>query len=533
MGNKRNRDDKWSWKDSERNPRRYEDPALPPPGRPNRIVPAAKSLRYPSGKAGTNTPTASSTPTSTPAVIPVTTVAGLGNTPTTPREYGWDWDDYGAYSGYGVGTGTGTGTGTGVGAGAGAGGEIKTMPLFSACHKSPCEIHPGVFVGRVTDFEDAVKAGADLLIPLAPVYSEIWKYYDGDIWALPVADYQDLPADILAKKAKQVADMVKSGRKVAIGCMGGHGRTGYFAAAVLGLLGVEDPIRLLREKYCEKAVEADSQIKSLEALFPDALWIGQHKAAKAAVVNTYSKWGTGVSSGEPSFSKVEPSPNGLVPLTDYVQKTVFQRWDHCFQCKFYELKEECTALGIHRSKNDFICSEFTPFSEYKPAMRKKDCIGCGGEDGLVPGVVLEEQPTYDGDIPIHLFLPCPVCHRYQTVAEAGAAIVAIWNGAVLQEGDHERQVVKGQGVWADVNHPDLETLAALEELEDLEELDDPADMVFLGDEDEDEDEGSEEDTTIPTMVAKTIKAVVKARKLPLQLPDQTVGSIEPNTKEDA
>jgi len=54
-----------------------------------------------------------------------------------------------------------------------------------------------------------------------------------------------------------------SGKKVAIFCIGGHGRTGYFTSLLLGKLGIEDPIDYLRKNYCEKAVETNCQVEAI------------------------------------------------------------------------------------------------------------------------------------------------------------------------------------------------------------------------------------------------------------------------------
>lgn len=53
-------------------------------------------------------------------------------------------------------------------------------------------------------------------------------------------------------------------KKVHIGCIGGHGRTGtVMAALVARFLGVKDAIAYVRKNYCEKAVESQSQIDFL------------------------------------------------------------------------------------------------------------------------------------------------------------------------------------------------------------------------------------------------------------------------------
>jgi len=55
-----------------------------------------------------------------------------------------------------------------------------------------------------------------------------------------------------------------SQKKVHVGCIGGHGRTGtVFSALVAVMLGKEDAIDYVRKNYCAKAVESTSQISFL------------------------------------------------------------------------------------------------------------------------------------------------------------------------------------------------------------------------------------------------------------------------------
>jgi len=49
--------------------------------------------------------------------------------------------------------------------------------------------------------------------------------------------------------------------KIHVGCIGGHGRTGMVLAALVRTVGgIEDATAYVREHYCEKAVETDTQI---------------------------------------------------------------------------------------------------------------------------------------------------------------------------------------------------------------------------------------------------------------------------------
>ena len=70
------------------------------------------------------------------------------------------------------------------------------------------------------------------------------------------------------------ARQLKFGRTVHAGCIGGHGRTGTFFAALVAVMSPEttDAIGYVRKNYCSKAVETRGQI--------DFLW--QHYGVKLA-----------------------------------------------------------------------------------------------------------------------------------------------------------------------------------------------------------------------------------------------------------
>jgi len=60
----------------------------------------------------------------------------------------------------------------------------------------------------------------------------------------------------------QIITRINSGIDCIIFCQGGHGRTGYIAASVLGALGIEDPIAEIR-KTCKDMIESSEQINSI------------------------------------------------------------------------------------------------------------------------------------------------------------------------------------------------------------------------------------------------------------------------------
>jgi len=58
------------------------------------------------------------------------------------------------------------------------------------------------------------------------------------------------------------------GKKIHIGCIGGHGRTGLVIAAVKAVWDDElDAINWVRDNYCKKAVESRKQVKFLGKYF--------------------------------------------------------------------------------------------------------------------------------------------------------------------------------------------------------------------------------------------------------------------------
>lgn len=66
------------------------------------------------------------------------------------------------------------------------------------------------------------------------------------------------------KMVAWAADQIRAGKKLHAGCIGGHGRTGTFLAALVKhMMGTEDAITYVRENYCHKAVESTEQVNFL------------------------------------------------------------------------------------------------------------------------------------------------------------------------------------------------------------------------------------------------------------------------------
>lgn len=81
----------------------------------------------------------------------------------------------------------------------------------------------------------------------------------------PVSD-GSAPADpeSFRKMVDWTLDQLKQGKKVHVGCIGGHGRTGTFLAALVAVhTGNTKAVEYVRENYCKSAVESTSQVNFL------------------------------------------------------------------------------------------------------------------------------------------------------------------------------------------------------------------------------------------------------------------------------
>lgn len=93
-----------------------------------------------------------------------------------------------------------------------------------------------------------------------------WK--KGDEFLYHISDMSP-PKDeaSFVKMLKWVHAQLEAGAKVHAGCIGGHGRTGlFFAALRYHITGDENAIEYVREHYCKKAVESEKQVNFLAKL---------------------------------------------------------------------------------------------------------------------------------------------------------------------------------------------------------------------------------------------------------------------------
>lgn len=123
----------------------------------------------------------------------------------------------------------------------------------------------------------------------------------------PITDMQ-APADpeLFHQLIDWTCNQLQAGKKVHAGCMGGHGRTGTFLAAVVAqMAGMKDAIQYVRKHYCEKAVETNTQIKFLMKEFGVSS-VGESKKLQV-IGGKSSSWDK---TWEPGYSY--PSSSGYV-----------------------------------------------------------------------------------------------------------------------------------------------------------------------------------------------------------------------------
>lgn len=142
--------------------------------------------------------------------------------------------------------------------------KTKTIAKYAPCHKIT-EIYDNFFLmGRSSESLFVRAYNPDIIVPLAGTSDDLYKQgFKGEFYYYPIPDYGTLPQEVLNKLVLKIVASITCGAKVGMYCLGGHGRTGYVAACVLGVLGIQDPINYLWTRYCTKAIESREQLKSI------------------------------------------------------------------------------------------------------------------------------------------------------------------------------------------------------------------------------------------------------------------------------
>src|SRR5262245_51774694 len=154
--------------------------------------------------------------------------------------------------------------------------ETQMRPYVSS-RRLCWEVHPPLTVGRGRviyggNCTSPVVKDADLYVGLDVSFRKT-----SDIHIAFIIQDGGVPEDVEGFKAlvTWVSDQLDLGRKVHVGCIAGHGRTGLLLTALVAERGVSgDPIAYVRQRYCRAAVETLTQVNFLV----------EHYACKAASV---------------------------------------------------------------------------------------------------------------------------------------------------------------------------------------------------------------------------------------------------------
>ena len=153
--------------------------------------------------------------------------------------------------------------------GGGYGGTYKHKPRCHTTHK-PIKLGNGEILGGACG---SPRDGYDIYIGFDYGMKMQHQAFPWEQLGDAIIEFQYRITDMCAPKSPKefrkmiewCADQLDNGKKIHVGCIGGHGRTGTFLAALVSLYEdlTDDPIKYVREHHCKKAVESKSQIKFL------------------------------------------------------------------------------------------------------------------------------------------------------------------------------------------------------------------------------------------------------------------------------
>jgi hypothetical protein len=167
---------------------------------------------------------------------------------------------------------------------------------FKRCwedHK-PLKILNGVVLGAACGHP---QKGYDIYIGLDYGMKYQNRNYPWEPGAGTVVEFLYSISDMCAPKSpkdfkamiKWMAEQLEAGKKIQVGCIGGHGRTGLVLAALVAYTKVapKNAIQYVRKHHCKKAVESASQIKFLMKHFK----VSKAAPTKSSVSHSGSKHG--------------------------------------------------------------------------------------------------------------------------------------------------------------------------------------------------------------------------------------------------
>lgn len=185
---------------------------------------------------------------------------------------------------------------------------------FKRCYES----HPALIIGDQKIYGGSCSSpmikDADIYVGLDLSHAKSAKAYPWEPGESFLFHIQDMhaPTDThqFQKLIEYLAMQLTANKKIHVGCIGGHGRTGTVLAALVAvMLGEKDAITYVRENYCQKAVESTSQVDFLVKQF-GIKEVAGHKAKPYGT--TTGRWSAQTSNVK-EFKKPEPAqmPSGV------------------------------------------------------------------------------------------------------------------------------------------------------------------------------------------------------------------------------
>jgi hypothetical protein len=157
------------------------------------------------------------------------------------------------------------------------------------------ESHPPLPIGQYLIYGGSclspIVTDADIYVGFDHGMRENAKQFpwnEGESFLFPIQD-MGVPKNLaeFKKMIHWISLQLIAGKKVHMGCIGGHGRTGLvMAALVKHMTGEVDAIKYVRDNYCQKVVESQQQVDWLNEHFG----ITKAHATKGGNANWGNNW---------------------------------------------------------------------------------------------------------------------------------------------------------------------------------------------------------------------------------------------------
>lgn len=149
----------------------------------------------------------------------------------------------------------------------------KTLPCYATHPPMPLVMDGKPFNVYGGSCLHPVHTDSNVLVGLdigmtTQAFNGSWAEHPHQVY-FPIRD-MSVPDDVAKFKTliTGLVGFIKEGKKVHIGCIGGHGRTGLVLAAIVKVgMGLGNAIDYVRKNYCEHAVETYEQEQWLKTHF--------------------------------------------------------------------------------------------------------------------------------------------------------------------------------------------------------------------------------------------------------------------------